>query len=224
MTEAKKPYIGEDGGLYFNYAVGAEYVFRAAGVEFSQRIIACEYENGKEYYRLESAGKLLPTRFSVPELEILLARLPYVQTAEGEREKLPLLKEEVKEYFAQMYKERNFANAKENEKLKGTEHGKLNNAYGTLKKKLMLAQADDRTADIAEIKKQMQENEAAREKIIKDKNVDKALLIKKIICEKCNDTGLIGEEICACAIARTEQIKAYNAALRRAARKGGAND
>lgn len=213
------PYIGEDGELYFNYAVGAEYKFSSAGVKFIQRIVSCEYEDGKEYYRLESAGKLLPSRFSIAELETMLGRLPYEQTATGEREKLPLLKEEVEQFYAQRARERNFANAEENKKLKGTEYFKLMKACGTQKKQLMLAQAEQRTADIEELQGKIKASEESMAKLIKEKKVDLSVLSKTVDCERCYDTGFVGGEICECALERAEQIKAFNAALRRAARK-----
>lgn len=215
MTELKKPYVGENGRMYFNYPVGAEYQFRnAAGIKFSLRIVDCDYEGGKEYYFLESAGKILPARFSVDKLEKQLAAMPYEVLYEGKRRELPLLVEEVEKYYGAKAKERDYANVQENDKLKGTMHGSLVQANGKLKKRLMLAEAEGREGDVALINKTMAENSAKIDQIRTLKGVDVKILKKIPNCELCNDTGIVDGEICACAMERAEQIKAYNAALR----------
>lgn len=215
MTEPKKPYVGEDGRLYFNYPLGAEYEFTtAAGKRFSLRIVDCEYESGTEYYYLESAGKILPTRFSVEKLEKQLAAMYYETICEGERQELPLLLEEVESYFAERTKERNFANVEANKQLKGTEYHSLVKAQAGIRRRLMLAEADGREDDIANIKKELEQNAAARVKILAAKNIDYKVLTKVPDCPVCGDTGIVDGEICECALERAEQIKAYNAALR----------
>lgn len=215
MTEPKKPYVGEDGRLYFNYPLGAEYEFTtAARKRFSLRIVDCEYEGGTEYYYLESAGKILPTRFSVEKLEKQLAAMPYETICEGERQELPLLLEEVESYFAERTKERNFANVEANKQLNGTDYRKLVNAQSGIRRRLMLAEADGREDDIVNIKKELEQNAAARGKILAAKNIDYKVLTKVPDCPICGDTGIVDGEICECALERAEQIKAYNAALR----------
>lgn len=215
MTEQKKPYVGDDGRLYFNYPVGAEYEFRnSAGARFSLRIVACEYEDGKEYYYLVSAGRELPARFSVEKLEIQLNAMPYEIISEGERQELPLLMEEVQTYYREKSKELNFANVQANEKLNGTNYKKLIQLNAKLNKRLWLAQSDGREDDAAEIMKLIQENTAACMKIIEDKGVDINALTKQRKCVFCRDTGVVNGAICICAIDNAESIKAFNAALR----------
>lgn len=215
MTEQKKPYIGDDGRLYFNYPVGAEYEFsNAAGKRFSLRIVGCEYENGKEYYYIESAGKVLPARFSVDKLEKQLSAAPYETLSAGELQELPLLVDEVQRYYQELTKERNFDNVEANNKLGGTQYKALVKAAGSLKKRLMLAEADGRETDVAQIKEALKENEAKRAQILADKGIDYKVLTKVKDCELCGDTGIADGKICECAINRTEQIKAFNAALR----------
>lgn len=219
-TTAKKyiPYEGEDGELYFTYCLGAEYVFSASGVEFSQRIVECSFEDGEEYYVLESAGKILPTRFSVSEVAVLLARLPYTQVEEGERVKLPLLDEEVKLFFQQLHRESNFANVNENNKLKGTEYAKTLTNRGRFADSLRLAMAEGNEAEAEDIKKKIGECDKKLAEIIKDKGVDEAILKKRPRCPICGDTGFAGGKICQCALAREDKIKAYAAAVRLAKR------
>lgn len=215
MSEQKKPYVGDDGRLYFNYPVGAEVEFRtAAGKRFRLRIVDCEYENGTEYYYLESAGKMLPTRFSVDKLEKQLTAAPYETIEEGELQEFPLLVEEVQLYYAERTKELNFDNAEANKKLGGTQHKALVRAAGSLKKRLMLAEADGREEDAAQIREALSENAAKRAQILADKGIDYRVLTKVKDCEICGDTGIVDGKICECAIERTEQIKAFNAALR----------
>lgn len=215
MTEQKKPYIGDDGRLYFNYPVGAEFEFRtAAGKRFSLRIVDCEYEGGKEYYFLESAGKLLPTRFSVDKLEKQLTAAPYETVRAGQLQELPLLVEEVERYYKEWTKERNFDNVEANNKLKGTAYKSLVIAAGSLKKRLMLALADGRESDVAQIRKDLSENEAKRDQILADRGIDYKVLTKAKDCELCGDMGIVDGKICECAWERAEQIKVFNAALR----------
>ena len=215
MTEQKKPYLGDDGRLYFNYPVGAEFEFsNAAGKRFSQRIVGCEYENGKEYYYIESAGKELSARFSVENLEKQLSAAPYKTLSVGELQELPLLVDEVQRYYQERTKERNFDNVEANKKLSGTQYKALVKAAGSLKKRLMLAEADGRAVDAAQIRKALSENEAKRAQILADKGIDYRVLTKVKDCEICGDAGLVNGKICECAINRTEQIKVFNAALR----------
>ncbi len=216
MSEQIKPHVDEeDGRLYFNYHVGAELEFTtAAGKRFRLRIVDCEYENGTEYYFLESAGKLLPTRFSVDKLKKQLTAAPYEVIDEGELQELPLLVEEVQLYYQERIKELNFDNAEANKKLNGTEYKSLVRAASSLKKRLMLAEADGREEDAAQIRKDLSENEAKRSKILADKGIDYKVLTKVKDCEICGDTGIVDGKICECALERTEQIKAFNAALR----------
>ena len=221
MTEQNKPKVGEDGRLYFKYAVGEEFTFiPTVGKPFSQRIVDCEYADGKEYYYLESAGKLLPTRFSVEEFELLLSQMQYEITADGEPRELPLLVNEVESYYHEMAKERNNDNSEANKKLRGTDYFKLLNAQGSLKKRLMRAESDGREADAKQLRVQLNENEAARLKLITEKGIDIRILTKEPDCHICDDKGVVDGVICACAEARAASIKAYNAALRRAENRG----
>lgn len=221
MTEQIKPYVGEDGRLYFKYAVGEEFTFTpTAGKKFSQRIAECEYDDGKEYYYLESAGKILPTRFSVEEFELLLSQMPCEITDEGERRELPLLVAEVESYYGEMAKEKNNANAEANKKLKGTDYFKLLTAQGSLRKCLMRAEADERESDAKQLRDKLNENETARMKLIADNDIDIKILTRVPDCSLCNDKGVVDGAICECAIARAASIKAYNAALRRAENRG----
>lgn len=220
MSEQVKPYLGEDGKLYYNYCVGAEYIMASrSGVMFSYRILDCEYEDGKEYYRIESAGKELPTRFSVEELELLLSRMNVEQTEEGERRELPLLLEEVEQYFNDKRNELKNANAEANRVLKAAGYFKLVSACGVLRKNLLRAQADGRTDDIKALRKQIKENEDKRTKILTEKKIDIKVLTKAADCKVCCDTGTVSGHICECAYQIADKIKAYNAALRLAERE-----
>ena len=218
MSEQIKPHVDEnDGRLYFNYPVGAEFEFTtAASKRFSLRIVDCEYENGTEYYYLESAGKKLPARFSVDKLEKQLTAAPYEILSAGEWQELPLLVEEVQRYYQERTKELNFDNVEANNKLKGTEYKALVRAASSLKKRLMLAEADEREADAAQIRKALSDNSVKRAQILADKGIDYKVLTKVKDCELCGDTGIVDGKICECAIERTEQIKTFNAALRMA--------
>ena len=79
-------------------------------------------------------------------------------------------------------------------------------------------QNNGNTAQAAELAKELEKVKAEQAKLLADKKVNYRILTKAADCEACHDTGLINGEICECARAITEQIKAFNAAERLAVR------
>ncbi len=222
MSEKNQAYKeGEDGRLYFAFNQGAAYTFSPPFCDdFTHRILECEFEEdtGKEYYRIESAGKELPARFSVSQIKLMLAQFPNEQTEEGEPVELPLLAEEVKAFYAAKRKELARENVKENDKLKGTAWNTNLKLIKTMSANLRYYQNNGNTAQAAELAKELEKVKAEQAKLLADKKVNYRILTKAADCEACHDTGLINGEICECARAITEQVKAFNAAERLAVR------
>lgn len=209
--------IGENGKLYFTYNQGAEYTVKPrVGKPFVYKILSCELDEltGKEYYRIQSAGKELPARFSVSQVGLLLAKFPCTQTVEGEPQELPLLLEEVQQFFKKKGKEFSKANKAENKKLKGTDWNKSLQARAAALDNLDFYRAQGNAAKVAELEEQLSKIEAERKKILTDNNVDLKILTKQPDCEACGDTGVIDGQICACAHAMANAIKLYCAAKR----------
>ena len=210
-----EPTILENGRIYFKHCLGAVYeLYPAVGEPFSYRVIDCEYDEEEQYYRIESAGKELPTRFTLDQLDFMLSRLPCEQTEEGEAVELPLTVEEVRAFYFAEYRERNKANAAENLKLKGTAYKSNVTLIKNLNDSLRLYKASGDVEKVAETEKKLAELETEQTKILNDKKVDVNILRKKTDCTVCNDTGIVDGKPCACALARAETIKAFNAELR----------
>lgn len=209
--------IGDNGKLYFKFNQGAEYtVTPLIDKPFVYKILSCKLDEltGKEYYRIQSAGKELPTRFSIQQVELLLAKYPCKQTAAGEPQELPLLLEEVQQFYTKKRKELSKANKAENQKLKGTEWNKNLQARAAALDNLDFYRSQGNAAKVVELEKKLAEIEDELKKILTDKGVDLKILTKQSDCDICNDTGVIDGQICACARPMANAIKLYCAAKR----------
>lgn len=209
--------IGDNGKLYFKFNQGAEYtVTPLIDKPFVYKILSCKLDEltGKEYYRIQSAGKELPSRFSIQQVELLLAKYPCTTTAAGEPQELPLLLDEVQQFYTKKRKELSKANKAENAKLKGTEWNKNLQARAAALDNLDFYRSQGNAAKVAELEKKLAEIEAELNKILTDKGVDLKILTKQSDCEVCNDTGVIDGQICACARPMANAIKLYCAAKR----------
>lgn len=229
MSERKQAYKqGEDGRLYFTFNLGAEYTLRPRfGESFKYLICECEWDEATEteYFRINSAGKELPTRFTVRQVEFMLGQLLYEQTAAGKAVELPLLVEEVKAFYAAKRSEHKKANVRENEKLIGTAWNTNLKAIKGVKENLCYAVSQNNAQKVQTLGAKLAELEAEQEKILSDKDVDYRILTKAADCKECGDTGITGGRICACAIGNADKIKLYNALKRLSAAttlRGGA--
>ncbi len=216
-TDSPAYRIGTDGKLYFKYNQGAEYtVTPTVGAPFSYRVAACEFDEdtGKEYYRIESAGAELPARFSVSQVDCMLAQFPCTQSAEGVPQELPLFSNEVKEFYDKKRKMLNKENIAENAKLKGTHFNKNKSAIDTVRDNLLFYRSSGNAAKVAELEKKLDELEAEQKKILTEKGVDVRVLTKTPDCPVCSDTGFKDGKICECAYKQAAAIKSYCAAKR----------
>ncbi len=217
MTNNQERREGADGKLYYTFNQGAEYKFAPPFCSsFTHKIIACEFDDKSEseYFRIESAGKELPRRFSVAEIKLMQAQFPHELTDEGEPVELPLLLEEVREYFAAKAKLLAKANITENAKLKGTKFNANLQAIAAAKESLRFEQANGNVAKTDKLQTTLEKLKAEQKKILTDKHVDELILHKVPACKICNDTGIAEGKICECALAIADKIKAFNAALR----------
>jgi hypothetical protein len=221
-----KHFIGDDGRLYFNYAVGAVYEFTPKGEKpFTYTITACYFEKKKdlktwvgiEYYTVVGDdGDVLSDRYNAEQVDFLLNSLPCHQIVEGVREELPLLNEEVELYYNEKRKQLNKANAEANAKLKGTDYFKNKSAIESLEARLLFAKTDGDADIINSLEIDLKEYRAKQAGILKANKIDEAVLTKQVSCELCGDYGLLfgGARICKCAFKNTPKIKSYCAAVR----------
>lgn len=213
---------GADGKLYFSYNLGAEYLLRPTFAQpFIYRVASCEFDEEceTEYYQIESAGELLPSRFTVERLKLLLGQLPNEKVTEGEPVEIPLLVEEVRAYFAVKRQEVNGANAEANRKLKGAAYYSYAAVIRKNTELLYLAESNGETEKAAEYEKKLQELKAAQAKILSDKKIDLRVLTKAADCKLCGDSGIVGNKICDCARDLSDKIKLFNAKKRLNAKK-----
>ena len=64
--------------------------------------------------------------------------------------------------------------------------------------KLVLMQPESREAALAELQEKQAELKAERDKLLTERDLTYDLLQLEYVCEKCKDTGYIGNEQCAC--------------------------
>ncbi|MDE6356936.1 MAG: hypothetical protein K2L67_06830 [Clostridia bacterium] len=217
MADKQEHKEAENGRLYFTFNRGAEFKFKPPySREFTHKITACELDEATEaeFYRIESEGDELPTRFSAAQIAFMLAQLPHEQTAEGEPLELPLLADEVKAFYGAKLNELKKANVAENAKLKGTAWNKNLQLSKSLSESLQFYKESGDTAKVKELEAQLAKIEAAQKKLLTDKHVDVLILHKVPACKICNDTGIIEGKICECARKSTAAIKSYCAAKR----------
>ncbi len=223
MTNKKyTPYEGEDGKLYFNYPLHAVYSFKSSAGSplFAYEITACEYIDGEERYSLACNGTPLAGTKSLEQVRLIFGFFDYDITDPGELKELPLLDEEVRQYFEDKNKQLNKLNVEANAALKGTDYFKLKSAIEALATPLRFAKSKGDESEIADINSKIKDLKARQAEVLKAKGIDINILTKVKECPDCYDTGFTEDgQICGCALERAEEIKRYNAELRLARRK-----
>ena len=223
MADDKKaPLEGEDGKLYFNYPLHAVYSFKSsAGLPlFEYEITACEYIDEEERYSLACNGTPLAGTKSLEQVRLIFGFFDYDITDPGELKELPLLDEEVRQYFEDKNKQLNKLNVEANAALKGTEYFKLKSAIEALATPLRVAKSKGDKSEVADINSKIKDLKARQAEVLKEKGIDINILTKVKECPNCYDTGFSEDgQICGCALKRAEEIKRYNAELRLARRK-----
>lgn len=220
MPENKHtPIEGEDGRLYFRYPKGARYQFvSTTGLPlFEYAVEDCAYSDGEEWYTLSCNGARLDRDMTVEQVSLIFSFYDYQTLDPGIAFELPLLEEEVKFYYTDLGKESRKANVEANAKLKETQYFKLKAQIDKISPTLRFAQSEGNTQKTVELSEQIRKLSAEQHKILEACGVDIDVLTKKKKCNICDDTGFTTDgAICKCAYAREDEIKAYNAELRRA--------
>lgn len=223
MIDHKHPPIeGDDGRLYFNYPLNARYLFKSTtgAPLFEYEILSCEYVNGEERYYLACNGAMLPGYKTIEQVELIFSFYPYEITDRGEPEELPLLDEEVRLFYNDLTKELKKANSEANAKLKGTDYFRLKSQIEGLSAPLRFAKSSGDEKKAAELMKQVNDLKSKQFEILNGMGIDYDVLTKKPKCKICGDSGFVADgHMCECALARSEEIKLYNAELRLAQRK-----
>lgn len=219
-----QPLEGENGRIYFNYPVHALFDFKSSDGNplFEYEVLDCELVNGEEQYRLACNGVELTGTKSLEQVRLLFGFFHYDIANPGEPKELPLLEEEVRQYYEDLAKDLNKANASVTTALKSTEYFRQKSSIELLTRSLRFAKAQRDEKKIPALQQQIKELQDKQTAILNSMGIDINILTKKCSCTICGDSG-IGPKgnICQCAMDRAEEIKIYNAELRLARRNQG---
>lgn len=209
---------GNDGRLYFNYGVGAEFKLFRGDVEVTRiRIAECffDFREDTEKYIIENGVNTGDLPYSINRLEKLLSYGRAKEVDCGIAQEYPLMKDEVCEYYEA--KRQAWVRAR-NEAEKYME---ATTGYKALKKQCdelgnLLAKAiteecenvDVLLAKYGEVKEKLYQ-------MISGKGKNPKLFEPPNLCPKCRGNGITDRgEICECARARETAIKRWNAEQR----------
>lgn len=212
MGEKMQPHVGEDGRLYYNYGVGAKYVFREYGEEYTFEITDCCIRNTTEYYTCAKNGEPYWNKFTANRIHYLLHFNLLETVSEGERRKMPLTVDEVNTYYKRKTQER----AEAIKSLGNTDYIAKSKKLQDIPIDIGLAEARGQTDRIEELTKQEAELRAKCAAILKAKKIEPATLRGVKFCKLCEGKGVIGMQVCECAKKLETEIQEYNAIMRRA--------
>ncbi len=210
-------YQGDDGKLYFNFAVGLSVLIRERIgkeiKEYALTVTGCHYDGATEYYDVERDGLPLPSQQSANRVKFLVSRYGVKTLAAGVRRELPLLLEEVKAYYESREQWHAWALRKA-ESL--PRYDTLSRAASSYSQPIGIALAYERTEEAARLQQEQFKAQRELEQYLTENGIQPYLLKEPPHCQSCGGKGYLpGGKICRCALAQTAKIKEYNAAKRR---------
>lgn len=215
MTKGTKilPKLGEDGRLYYNYGIGLKVRMIEKGEEWTLEINNCTYLNGTEYYTVLRNEKPMPAQLSANRIKFLLSVSGQEIIAQGREKELPLLIEEVENYYAeqQEYYEKQLTKM-----ANCAPYMEIRREMNALAFKIGTYEALEKPGVDDLVKKNVELEALANEILVKN-GVD-VNVIDKDVCPDCADKGFNAFGICACAYAQEGKIKNFNAQIRLKAR------
>ncbi len=208
-----EPVIGADGRLYYNYGVGASYRIRDAdGSEVLFEIIACRYSDScVEYYTCTRNGAKSRNEYSANRIHIILHYDLFETLSEGKCEELPLTVTEVTAYAQGIAQ----AKASAVQSLKNTDYFAKEKELKSIMLDKAFAEVKGQVERVAELEERERQLFAKQQSILQSKKIDPRILRETVFCTACNETGIKGIRVCACAQKQSKEIKDYNAVLRR---------
>lgn len=209
-------YEGEDGKLYFNFAVGLKVQLREdfpgrESKEYVIEVVGCRYIGNTEYYDITRDGVPLPQPQSANRIKYLISRFGIKTLAFGERKEMPLLLDDVKLYYDYFARCKEIAQRKL-ESVPG--YSLIQTELNRLNIRLAFAEAREQKKEATALQKEIDDLNARKLKIMNSCGIDQSDL-KGIECEFCKGKGYIGYQICDCALKRVELIKGFCADNRR---------
>ena len=212
------PVVGNDGYYYFRYTQGAQYEITVGTKTTLYEIVDCYVENETQTYcvRVIYGANVKHRDMTIERLNYLFSQADKINVINaGDKMELPLTKAEVELYYTRHVKLRNKRRRESNAKLKDDkDYQKLLSEEKELSPLWAQAIYND-NADAGELAGKMQEIALKKRAIMDKLGVSPADLKTPETCETCNDKGIMPNgNICACAYARSDKIKAYCGAER----------
>lgn len=220
VTGKKKPPVeGEDGRLYYNFALHSKYkinktVPHGMKGDCIYEISDMQYVNDTEYYDVLCDGELKKA-ISANRLVYLLDFGAAELIQQGEMCELPLLPFEV----SMFYNSKGAAQRAEQKKAKqliaaDIEWKKLNETLQAKPQEISKALLNGKPAEVASLERQAEEDKRKLLHFLEGKGVNVDLLERQPTCKICYGTGITATGICNCATARADEIKSFCAAER----------
>ncbi len=214
--------VGNDGRLYFEFGVGAQFQLYDEGEPIAVIEIKDCYldEDGQERYYVQSHGK----RRGFGQRSMLLGRMEYLfslsdaeELSVGIAEEYPLQKEEVRAFFYAELDDKRKAVKAANRKLKKNEQNAAQEkAKYLIEKELAEKIAGGCSAeDISEVLNRYKQWLSMRRETLEKEEIDLKVFEPIRICPRCKNEGVDENgQICICALMREEEIKTWNATER----------
>ena len=213
------PKVGEDGRLYFNYGVGAQYSIKDKGKEYIFEIVDCRYDEREvEYYKCTNNGVPFWNEFSANRIHYVLNFGLHETISEGVRRELPLTVDEVKAFATG----KATARVVVVKSLGNTDYFAKDKELKSIEIEKVFAECHGQQDKLSELTKREKELRGKQEQILKTKNIDPSILKEVEFCSDCNRTGVtFSNKVCVCAKKLENEIKSYNAILRRKLKQAG---
>lgn len=221
--------VGADGRIYLKYGAGMKFNVEAYDTLVEFVILDCFYDekSDKEIYILAEDGEEDGIRQTLEQLEFLMAFGSTYIHEDGSRVEYPLTVDEVTAYFKHVRNLKNKAYREAQEALsKIEEYNILTASQAEIERQLAPLQVKrmrNYGVDLTRI--ECEEYEvltvryrdvcAKRKVLIEENGFSLRLFRQSNLCPACNNTGVTEDGICFCAYALTEEIKSYNAVVRK---------
>lgn len=215
------PRVGNDGYNYFTYGYGQTWSVETDAGKVQYTIEDAYLQDEVQWYSVFVAGGNVSQRREMPiqRFEYMLNSARDVQLLNrGELLEMPVLKNEVEKYYERYVKDRNRRKREANGKLKDNkEYQKLIAEEKELTPRWAIAIV---RGNDTEISRSMGEIISKKRAIYQELGIDLSDLLPPEVCGECNNKGITKKgAICACALCKSEEIKAFCAAERFVERK-----
>ncbi len=208
-------FVGEDGRLYFNFAVGLKMAMHGSDRDKSENyeyeIYDCKYIGNTEYYGIKIDGIPMPVPDSANRVKYLISRYGVRPLAVGERRELPLTVGEAKHFYETMEYRRTEAQRKAKSI---AEYVALKSEANALSSEIGYAEALEKDERAEYLTAKQARLECQAKEVLKAQGIDPDDVEEPKRCAWCGGRGYIAKTVCGCALKREKEIKAFCATER----------